>query len=57
MLLVSAAFVFVASLPDTLTYRISLPAGRAIGIARVPLVACALALTIGVAVSLFTGSV
>ena len=52
MLLLSAVLVLVAALPNQLTYRISMPVGRTIGAARLPLVASAFALTIGVVVSL-----
>jgi hypothetical protein len=56
MLLLSALLGLVAALPSTLTYRISLPVGRAVGVARLPLGACALALTVGVAVGLLLGN-
>ena len=52
MLLLAAALVIVAALPNQMTYRISVPVGRTIGAARLPLVASSFALTIGVAVSL-----
>ena len=52
MLLLSIVLVTVAALPNHVTYGISLHVGRTIGAVRLPLVASALALTIGVAVSL-----
>jgi hypothetical protein len=52
MLLLSILLVIVAAIPNQVTYRISMPVGRTIGAARLPLVASAFALTIGVAVSL-----
>ena len=52
---VAAVLMLVAALPDQLTYRISAPAGRAVGAARAPLAASALALILGVALVLLTG--
>ena len=52
VLLLSAVLVILAALPNELTYRISLPVGHAISVARVPLVTAAVALTIGVVASL-----
>jgi hypothetical protein len=52
MLLLSILLVIVAAIPNQVTYRISMPVGRTVGAARLPLVASAFALTIGVAVSL-----
>lgn len=51
MLLLSVVLVLVAALPNQVTYRISMPVGRTIGAARLPLVASAFGLTLGVAVS------
>lgn len=51
MLLLSAVLVIVALLPNQLTYRVSMPVGRTISAARLPLLASAFAVTIGVAVS------
>ena len=51
----AAVLMLVAELPDQLTYRISVPAGRAVGAARAPLAASALALILGVALVLLTG--
>lgn len=52
MILLSAVLVLVAAIPNQLTYRVSVPVGRTMGAARLPLIASAFALTIGVAVSL-----
>ena len=52
MILLSAVLVLVAAIPNQLTYRVSIPVGRTMGAARLPLIASAFALTIGVAVSL-----
>jgi len=56
MILASVLFVLVAAVPNNVTYRISMPVGRALGAARAPLVTCALALSIGVAISLLMRS-
>ena len=51
-LIVAAVLMLVAALPDGLTYRVSVPVGRAVGAARFPLVASALALSVGVVIGL-----
>jgi hypothetical protein len=48
--------LLIAALPNGLTYRISVPAGRAVGTARAPLAASAVALILGVAIVLLTGN-
>jgi hypothetical protein len=48
--------MFVAVLPRGLTYRVSVPVGRTVDAARVPLVALALALSIGVVLGLLLSS-
>jgi hypothetical protein len=48
--------MLIAALPDRVTYRISVPAGRAVGAARAPLMASALALILGVILVLLTGN-
>ena len=48
--------MLIAALPDRVTYRISVPAGRAVGAARAPLMASALAIILGVVLALLTGN-
>ena len=55
ILLVAAVLMLIAALPDGLTYRISVPAGRAVGTARAPLAASAVALMLGVVIVLLMG--
>jgi hypothetical protein len=47
--------MLIAALPDQLTYRVSAPAGRAVGTVRAPLAASAVALMLGVAIVVLMG--
>ena len=56
VLLLSGVLLLIAAVPDALVYRVSKSAGHARSGARFSLAACGLALTIGVATTLFVNS-
>jgi hypothetical protein len=55
MLLLAALLLLTASVPEWLAYRVSVPAGRCLAASRLPLLASALALAIGVGVAYLAG--